>query len=105
MNRTRRRRKKTKRKEREERDDENYGRIKLVHTIEYDINKGEENMDPYKGMINRGCSKTVAGRAWMDTFTESKDSNVKIRIRKENEMFRFCSSDIYALGENYEIER
>ena len=68
----------------------------LIHRTEYEIYKeGEENMDPYKCIVNTGCPKIVTGRTWMDAFTESKENSIGIKIRKENEKFRFGSSDIY----------
>ena len=71
----------------------------VVHTTEYDIHKeGEENVDPYKCIINTGCSKTVTGRVWMDAFT--KENNVKMEIRKEKESLKFGSSGIHRSGEN-----
>jgi len=40
----------------------------------------------------------------MNVYAESKGENVKIRTGKENESFRFGSSDIYKSGAYYEIE-
>ena len=57
--------------------------MNIVHTTEYNIYKErEENMVPYKCVVNTGCPKTVTGRLWMDAFTESKENNVKIKVRK-----------------------
>ena len=73
--------------------------------MEYDVDKeGEENLDPYRSIIDTGCSKTVTGRMWMDAYAESKGENVKIRTGKENESFRIGPSDIYTSEVYYEIE-
>ena len=72
---------------------------------EYDVYKeGEENMDPYRCIVDTGCPKKVTGRIWMDAFAESKGDNVKIRTGKENESFRFGPSDVYKSEIYYEIE-
>ena len=76
-----------------------------VHITEYDVYKeGEENMDPYRCIVDTGCSKMVTGSMWMDVFIESKGENVKIRTGRENESFRFGPSDIYKSKVYYEIE-
>ena len=61
-------------------------------------------MDLYRCIVDTGCPKTVTGRMWMDAFAESKEKNVKIKVGKENESFRFGPSDIYNSKENYEIK-
>ena len=48
-------------------------------------------------------SKTVTDWPWIDAFIESK-YDIKVNLEKENEKFRFSSSQIYTSTENYEIE-
>ena len=39
------------------------------HITEYDVYKeGEENLDPYRSIIDTGCPKTVTGQTWMDVY-------------------------------------
>ena len=45
-------------------------KVNYVYRTDYDVYKeGGQNMDPYKGVIDTGCPKTVAGRKWMDAYT------------------------------------
>ena len=38
--------------------------------------EGNKDNDPYEGVIDSGCPKTVAGKAWIDAFIESKQDRV-----------------------------
>ena len=71
--------------------------------IEHVYSCGNSDIDPYKLVVDCGCPKTVAGRPWMDAFIESK-GNVKIRLEKERERFRFGPSQVFTSTQNYEIE-
>ena len=72
--------------------------------MEYDVyNEGEQNLDPYRMVIDTTCPKMVTGQVWMDTYIESKGEKVEI-IRKENESFRIGPSHIYTSEVCYEIE-
>ena len=71
--------------------------------IENVYSVGDCDIDPYKLVVDCGCPKTVAGRRWMDAFIESK-GDVKIRLEKENERFRFGPSQVFTSKQNYEIE-
>ena len=55
---------------------------------------GDINMDAYKGMVDTGALKTVAGKAWLEAFTEDSPW-MDIRRYKENETFRFCNWPAY----------
>ena len=72
--------------------------------VEVIYNEGDSHIDPYKLVVDSGCPKTVTGRPWLDAFIESKGDNVKVRLGKENEKFRFGPSDVYTSKENYAIE-
>ena len=65
--------------------------------------EGNSDIDPYQCIIDPGCPKTVAGKKWMDSFSETQDKNVIIRRHKENENFKFGPSKVYNSKENYEI--
>ena len=59
-------------------------------------------MDPYGCVIDTGCTKTVAGKVWMDAYMKTQETG--IRTGKENEKFRFGSSDTYKSETYYEIK-
>ena len=64
--------------------------------------EGNTDVDPYEGVIDSGCPKTVAGKAWIDAFIESKQDMVT--RNREDEYFRFGPSMTYKSSENYEID-
>ena len=66
--------------------------------------EGEENLDPYRGIIDRRCNKTVTGRKWMDAYMESKGKKITVQTGKEREKFRIGTSDTYISEAYYEIE-
>ena len=59
-------------------------------------------MNPYECVIDTGCPKMVAGKDWMDAYIKTQETG--IRMGKENERFRFGSSDIYKSERYYEIK-
>ena len=71
----------------------------IVETI---YNEGNVDIDPYEGVVDSGCPKTVAGKPWIDAFIESK--GITVQRNRENEYFRFGPSHTYKSEENYEIE-
>ena len=71
--------------------------VKIVY------NEGNSDIDPYKLVVDSGCPKTVTGRPWIDAFIASK-GDVRVRLQKEKEHFRFGPSQVYTSNENYEIE-
>ena len=55
---------------------------------------GDINMDAYKGIVDKGAPKTVAGKAWLEAFT--KDSPwMEIKRYRENETFRLGNGLVY----------
>ena len=76
-----------------------------VHITEYDVCKGRnKNMDPHKCIIDTGCPKTVTGWRWMNVYAEPRGEYTEMKTGKENESFRFSSSEIYKSKVYYEIE-
>ena len=70
--------------------------------IEMIYMEGNKDVDPYEGVIDSGCPKTVAGKAWIDAFIESKQDMVT--RNREEEYFRFGPSKTYKSSENHEID-
>ena len=81
--------------------------VKGYHGIDKDIietiyTEGNVDIDPYVGIVDSGCPKTVAGKPWMDAFIESK--GISVARNREDEYFRFGPSKTYKSEENFEIE-
>ena len=53
------------------------------------------NMDAYKGIVDTGATKTVAGRVWMEAFTEDSDW-LEVPRYLENETFKFGNGPLYS---------
>ena len=63
---------------------------------------GNSNSDPYKGVVDTGAPKTVAGRIWMDAFSEDA-GGLEIQRYTENEAFRFGNGPLYKSKEAHVI--
>ena len=61
------------------------------------------DIDPYKGVVDTGAPRTVAGRIWMEAFSEDSQG-VEIPRYKENESYRFGNGPMYTSKEYYAIE-
>ena len=72
--------------------------------IEIVYKEGTDNIDPYRGIVDSGCPRTVSGKPWMDAFIESKGDDIKVTRRKENQYFKFGPSEVYKSSENFEID-
>ena len=46
----------------------------------------------------------MAGKRWMDSYIATKDDNFIVKLRKENERFKFGPSKIYNSENSHEIE-
>ena len=57
---------------------EYYSDYKGINKEIIDIIYAEGNIDinPYEGIIDSGCPKSVAGKAWMDSYIESQDNGL-----------------------------
>ena len=60
---------------------------------------GDIHMDAYKGVVDTGAPQTVAGKAWMEAFTEDVPWMENKRYR-ENKFFRFGNGPVYTLNKN-----
>ena len=53
------------------------------------LHAGSSDSNPFCAIIDTGCPKTVAGRKWMDAFTETQGNPLKRTC--DNEKFKFVS--------------
>ena len=63
---------------------------------------GDINMDAYKGVVDTGAPKTVAGKAWLEAFTEDSPG-LEVKRYRENETFRFGNGPVYKSSMGYII--
>ena len=49
--------------------------------------EGNRDINPFIGIVDSGCPKSVAGKPWMDAFVESK--GVLVKRSREAEHFKF----------------
>ena len=75
---------------------------KSIATIVYQ--EGNSDVDPYNAVIDTGCPKTVCGKTFMDAFIASKDKNIFIRRKYENQSFKFGDGKVYSSDMSHEIE-
>ena len=74
-----------------------------IKFIDHVYKEGNHDIDPFKGIIDSGCPRTVAGRPWLDAYIESK-GDIKVKRSKENELFKFGPSEIFKSDMSYEID-
>lgn len=72
--------------------------------VEIVFNEGNTDIDPFKCVVDCGAPKTVAGKRWMDSYIATKDDNFIVKLKKENERFKFGPSKIYTSENSHEIE-
>ena len=66
--------------------------------------EGNNDINPFFGILDTACPKTVAGRVWLDSYVESLGmGHAPIKQRVENEKFKFGPSETYTSNMSYQI--
>ena len=65
--------------------------------------EGNCDSDPSVAIVDTGCLKTVAGRPWMDSFTQS-NPNQRLKFKRETLKFWFGNGPVYESKTSWSIE-